>query len=106
MTVISICLESLVRSACLRMAFSISAFSFSTFCVSMETALPEPGVSVPVMLAAALGIVEVAGDGLLHLGRGVHQPEDDEEGHHGGDEVGVGDLPRAAVVAAVDDFLS
>ena len=50
------------------------------------------------------GIFEISADGFLNLLAGVEQPEDDEERHHGGDEVGVGDFPRAAVVAAVAAF--
>jgi hypothetical protein len=33
------------------------------------------------------------------------QPQQHEEGHHRRDEIGIGDLPRAAVVAAADDLL-
>ena len=35
----------------------------------------------------------------LRLGRRAEQPEHQEEGHHRGDEVGIGDLPRPAVMA-------
>ena len=42
----------------------------------------------------------------LFLGGGVDQPHQQEERHHGGDEIGVGDLPGAAVVAALDHFLA
>ena len=45
------------------------------------------------------GIVEISCHRLAHMLAGIHEPEDDEERHHRGDEVGVGDLPRAAVVA-------
>ena len=38
----------------------------------------------------------------LLLRGGVEQPHQEEEGHHGGDEVRVGHLPRAAVVAVPD----
>ena len=55
---------------------------------------------------SSLGIVEVSGDSFLDFFAGAHEPEDDEERHHGGNEVGVGHLPCAAMVAAVtDDFL-
>ena len=41
------------------------------------------------------------------LGRGgVQQPHQQEERHHRGDEIGIGDLPRAAVVAAFDHLLT
>ena len=41
---------------------------------------------------------------LLRLRGGVQQPHQQEERHHGGDEIGVGDLPGAAVMAAVPAF--
>src|SRR5262249_25600424 len=41
---------------------------------------------------------------LLGAGR-IDQPHQQEEGHHRGHEVGVGDLPRAAVVAVVAALL-
>ena len=41
---------------------------------------------------------------LLRIGR-VDQPHQQEEGHHRRHEVGIGDLPRAAVVAAADHLL-
>ncbi len=52
-------------------------------------------------LAGAHGIVEVAGHGLFHLVAGTHQPQHDKQRHHGGNKVGVGHLPCAAVVAGV-----
>src|SRR3546814_6653759 len=52
---------------------------------------------------------EIVGERLaLLLGRRAEQPHQQEKGHHRGDEVGIGDLPRAAVMAAVrlfDHFL-
>jgi len=53
-----------------------------------------------------VGRGEVFGDAalLLRVGR-VDQPHQQEEGHHGRHEVGVGDFPRAAVVAAGDHLL-
>ena len=56
------------------------------------------------LFGGAVGILEVAADGLLYLLAGVEQPEDDEQSHHGGDEIGVGDLPGATVMAAVAGF--
>ncbi len=42
---------------------------------------------------------EIVGDALLLLGRcRAEQPQQQEEGHHGGHKVGIGDLPRATVV--------
>src|SRR5262249_3487468 len=43
---------------------------------------------------------EIVGDALLvALGRGAEQPHQQEEGHHRRHEVGVSDLPGAAMVA-------
>src|SRR3546814_15724146 len=45
---------------------------------------------------------EIVGERLaLLLGRRAEQPHQQEEGHHRGDEVGIGHFPRAAVMAAV-----
>jgi hypothetical protein len=40
----------------------------------------------------------------LLLGRRVEQPRQQEERHHGRDEVGISHLPRAAVMAARDNL--
>jgi hypothetical protein len=40
----------------------------------------------------------------LNLFTAVHQPEHDEQSHHGGDKIGIGNFPRAAMVATVADF--
>src|SRR4030095_15018210 len=45
-------------------------------------------------------VLEVLGDGGLHRVVLAHDPEHDEERPHRGDEVGVGDLPGAAMMAA------
>jgi hypothetical protein len=37
----------------------------------------------------------------LHLLAGAQQPENDEEGHHGRDKVGISDFPGASVMAGV-----
>src|SRR5208337_341575 len=47
------------------------------------------------------GIFEIAAHRHLNLFAGVQQPENDKQCHHGRDKVGVGDLPGAAVMAAV-----
>ena len=52
-------------------------------------------------LRSSGGILEISADGVLHLLAAVQQPEPDEQGHHGGDEIRVGHFPRAAMVAAV-----
>ena len=49
---------------------------------------------------------EVVGEAAaLFLRGGVDQPHQEEKGHHGGDEIGIGHFPGAAVVAGFDDFL-
>src|SRR5579875_1206337 len=55
-------------------------------------------------LGGARRVLEVAADGLLYGLAGVHQPEHDEQGHHRGDEIGISNLPGAAVVAAMTAF--
>ena len=52
----------------------------------------------------AAGIAEVAANGLLHWFAAAKQPEDDEKGHHRRDEICVGDLPRATMMAAMAAF--
>src|ERR1035441_8094304 len=46
-------------------------------------------------------VSEVSGNRFLDLGIGIHQPQDDEERHHGGDEIGVRYFPRPAMVSRV-----
>ena len=65
---------------------------------------PAPAMLVPTFSAVAGGILEISADGLLDLLAGAEQPEHDEQGHHGGDEIGVGHFPRTAVMAAVASF--
>ncbi len=65
---------------------------------------PDPAMLDADFLGVAGGVFEVSANGFLNLLAGVEEPEDDKEGHHGGDEIGVGDLPCAAVVAAVATF--
>ena len=65
---------------------------------------PDPTMLEPTFLEVAGGVFEVSADGFLNLLAGVEQPEDDEERHHGGDEIGIGDFPGAAVMAAVATF--
>jgi len=56
--------------------------------------------------AADAGGREELGDAAALLRtRRVDEPHQQEERHHGGDEVGVGNLPGAAVMAAAGDFL-
>ena len=52
----------------------------------------------------AAGIAEVAADGLLHRFAAAEQPEHDEKRHHGRDEISIGDLPRATVMATMAAF--
>jgi hypothetical protein len=49
-------------------------------------------------------ILEISPDRDLNLLTGVQQPENNEQRHHGGDEVRVGHLPGAAMMAAVATF--
>src|ERR1039458_9472984 len=73
-----------------------------SFSFDMSSFLRATYVSEPSRyFGGATRILEVSADGLLHLFTGVEQPQHDEERHHGGDEVGVSDLPCAAVVAAM-----
>jgi hypothetical protein len=52
------------------------------------------------------GRAEIVGESLaLLLGGRVQQPHQQEERHHGGDEVGIRDFPRAAVSFALDHLL-
>src|SRR4051812_11680493 len=55
-------------------------------------------------LGAAGGIFEVAAYSFLELLAGVHQPENDEQRHHGGDEICVSDFPCATVMSGVANF--
>ena len=50
-------------------------------------------------------IAEIPGDGFPHGLAGIEQPEHDEERHHGGDEICIGNLPGAAVVSTMTRFL-
>src|SRR5690606_1999768 len=46
--------------------------------------------------------IEIAGDrGLGFLIGGIDEPHDEEEGHHGGHEIGIGNLPHAAMMAVM-----
>ena len=49
--------------------------------------------------------IATAKDNSLLLVRRAEEPHHQEEGHHRGDEIGVGDLPCAAVMAVRDDLL-
>src|SRR5438552_14320269 len=51
------------------------------------------------------GIAKISGDGFSDRLAGVEQPEHDEERHHGGDEICIGNLPGAAVVSTMTRFL-
>jgi hypothetical protein len=49
---------------------------------------------------ACEGVVEVVGDRLFDLIALGHDPHDQKERHHGGDEVGVSHFPRTAAFAS------
>src|SRR5208337_415193 len=74
--------------------------------------LGRTGLGCARQLPFAGGIFEVSADRLLDLLAGVHEPENDEQRHHRGDEIGIGHLPSTSMVTAVtapafdDDGLS
>jgi hypothetical protein len=56
-------------------------------------------------MAEQIGGGEIIGNAApLVIGGSADQPHQQEESHHGGDEVGVGDLPVTAVRALFDDL--
>src|SRR5579864_9663040 len=57
------------------------------------------------IFAFAQRVHKVSADHLLRVLAGVEQPENDEQGHHGGYEIGIGHLPCAAMVRSVARFL-
>src|ERR1019366_136225 len=73
--------------------------------VSEDEVLARSGHVGSDFLGVAGGVFEISANGFLNLLAGAEEPENDKERHHGGDEIGVGDLPCAAVVAAVATFL-
>src|SRR5213593_3922644 len=81
---------------------------FWSFCIKSETVTlvivkfsPVPTFLLPILLAVPEGSRKYPGTGL----RGIEQPEHDEECHHGGDEICIGNLPGAAVVSTMTRFL-
>src|SRR5208282_2808166 len=56
------------------------------------------------LLPGSTGIFEVTANGHLNRLAGVRQPQHDKQCHHGRDEVGIGDLPGAAVMTAMAAF--
>src|ERR1039458_1054257 len=67
--------------------------------VSEDEVLARSGHVGSDFLGVAGGVFEISANGFLNLLAGAEEPENDKERHHGGDEIGVGDLPCAAVVA-------
>ena len=61
--------------------------------------------TVADVVGFTVGVGEVSADGLLDLLTAAQQPKDDEERHHGGDEIRVGYFPGAAVMARVATLL-
>ena len=55
-------------------------------------------------LGRAVRIAKIAADRILNFLAGVQQPQHDEQRHHGGHEIRIGDFPRAAMMAAVAAF--
>src|SRR5208337_322055 len=66
--------------------------------------LARPGQAASGFLPGSAGIFEVPADRHLNRLTAVHQPQHDEQRHHGRDEVGIGNLPRTAVMAAMAAF--
>ena len=60
-----------------------------------------PAVEVPVWRAFAGWVLEITADGLLHFFARAQQPKDDEERHHGRDEIGVSHFPSPAMLVIV-----
>jgi len=62
---------------------------------------PREGLAVAADgLAKGARIGEIVGDAApLLLAGGVQQPHQQEQGHHRGDEIGIGHLPRPAMMA-------
>ena len=103
-TVISMWLFSFSKSVICFMACCSCSFSLGMLSRVRVKFSPAPDHVGADFFRGAGGVLEVSADGFLNLLAGVQQPEDDEERHHGGDEIGVGDFPCAAVVAAVAAF--
>jgi hypothetical protein len=78
----------------------------SALAPSSPSEVPPRMPPEPLVVDEIAGRREVVGDALFLFGAGaVEQPHQQEEGHHRGHEVGIGDLPGAAMVAAADHLL-
>ena len=103
-TVISMWLLSFSKSVICRMACCSCSFSLGMLS-SGESKVFSRALHVGANLLRGAGrIFEISANCLLHLLAAVEQPEHDEQCHHGGDKVGIGDFPRAAMMAAVAAF--
>src|SRR5690606_7549968 len=80
----------------------------SNLILGKDAVAPERSVSAARYAAERDSRAEIVRDSLpLFFRRRVQQPHQHEEGHHGGHEVGIGNLPRPAVVPiAADDLLA
>jgi hypothetical protein len=105
-TVISIFFFQFVEIVHLLDAFlQLGSLSFPISCLASKRFSPVPVKPVPRLLRVSARISEVAAHRLLYLRLAAAQePQHDEQRHHGGDKVGIGNLPRAAVMAAMAAF--
>ncbi len=93
------------------MAFCRSSLNFAIFCLVTFSSLEFTGSLFGALAVSTFefggtgGIFEVTGHCLLDRLAGVHEPENDKQRHHRRNKIGVGNLPGAAVMAAVAAFL-
>ena len=104
-TVISIFLRRFSRLLMLLNAFLQLLFEFRHVLLGQLRNFRRAPVRLRANFLGGAGrIFEIAADCNLKLLAAVHEPQHDEERHHGGDEIGIGYLPRATVMAAVAAF--
>ena len=99
--VMSMCFFSFSKSGSDLTCFSSSFLDLLHVLLAKIQVLPRAPHRASHHLGIARGVLEVSAHRLLHLLAGIQQPEHDEQGHHRGHKIGVGHLPRAAVMAAV-----
>ena len=104
--VISICFLSLTRAGLLVICCSRRAFRSRRSLRERATASPAPRAIGADRSRASPRIVEISRDGLAHVVAGIHKPEHNEERHHCGYEIRVGDLPCTAMMRSVSRALA